>query len=60
MTYYTKQEVADILRVLDATIEGYIRKGLLPATRPAGKVLVHKKDLDAFIEAGRIPVGGRR
>jgi len=57
MKFLTKQEVADELRVSLKTITGYIQTGRLPATRPAGKVLVAREDLDGFIEGGRIMVG---
>lgn len=57
MRFLTKQEVADELRVSLKTITGYIQAGKLPATRPAGKVLIAREDLDEFIEGGRIMVG---
>ncbi|CAB4171848.1 excise, DNA binding domain, excisionase family [uncultured Caudovirales phage] len=60
MTFLTKREVADILRVSQSVVDSYIKSGNLLATKPGGRVLIDKSDLSAFLEAGRIvsgPVG---
>ncbi|MCF7741143.1 MAG: helix-turn-helix domain-containing protein [Candidatus Marinimicrobia bacterium] len=56
MKFYTKKEVADILRVSRKTVENYINAGKLKARKiggsekKAGKVLINKKDLQDFID----------
>jgi excisionase family DNA binding protein len=57
MTYYTRTEIAEILRCTNDTVNRYIKEGQLVATKPMGKILVSKDDLEAFIEAGRIVSG---
>lgn len=54
MKFLTKKEVAEILRVNERRVDQYIKRGELMATKPGGKVLVESKDLESFIEAGRI------
>lgn len=53
MRYLTKKEVAEILRVKEPTIQRYVRDGLLPSSRPAGRHLFLEEDVKAFVEGGR-------
>lgn len=57
MKFLTKKEVAEVLRVSERVVNGYISSGNLLATKPGGKVLVEQTDLEAFIEGGRIIAG---
>ena len=58
MRFLTKKEVAELLRVSERVVNGYISSGNLLATKPGGKVLVEESDLQAFIDGGRIVAGG--
>lgn len=57
MKLYTKAEAAEVLRVSPYAIAEYIKSGELVASKPAGKILIHERDLEAFLEAGRIIAG---
>ena len=56
MKFYTKREVADILRVSKKTVENYIDQGKLQAKKiggsdkKAGKVLISKEALNKFLD----------
>jgi excisionase family DNA binding protein len=51
-TFLTVAEVAPVLRVDPESVGEMCRSGRLPATKPAGRWLIHPDDLDAFIAAG--------
>ena len=56
-TYYTVNEVCEILHKNNRTIYAYIRAGLLKASKPGKKnYLIAESDLTAFIAAG-VPAG---
>jgi excisionase family DNA binding protein len=57
MRFYTKAEAAEVLRVSPFAIAQYIKNGDLVASKPAGKILIDERDLEAFVDAGRIIVG---
>lgn len=48
---FTKDEVAQILKVTPRTVHNYILRGELKAYRLAGGIRVRKSDLDAFRDA---------
>ena len=49
-TYYTPEEVADILKVRKHTVCNWLREGTLKGTKINGKIWrITDKDLEAFI-----------
>ena len=49
-TYYTPEEVADILMVRKHTVWNWLREGTLKGTKINGKIWrITDKDLEAFI-----------
>ncbi|MBS5516926.1 MAG: helix-turn-helix domain-containing protein [Christensenellales bacterium] len=49
-TYYTPEEVADILKVRKHTVWNWLREGTLKGTKINGKIWrITDKDLEAFI-----------
>lgn len=49
-TYYTPEEVADILKVRKHTVWNWLREGRLKGTKINGKIWrITDKDLEAFI-----------
>ncbi len=62
-TYYTSDEVAARLRVVDATVRKWIRQGKLPAvdlaagSRP-GPYRIKREDLEAFEAKQYRPAAG--
>ena len=49
-TYYTPEEVADILKVRKHTVWNWLREGALKGTKINGKIWrITDKDLEAFI-----------
>ena len=49
-TYYTPEEVADILTVRKHTVWNWLREGTLKGTKINGKIWrITDKDLEAFI-----------
>ena len=49
-TYYTPEEVADILKVRKHTVWNWLREGTLKGTKINGKIWrITEKDLEAFI-----------
>lgn len=49
--YLTAAEAADILRMTPIGVIRLCREGKLPATKPAGKWLISRDDLQAHLEA---------
>ena len=50
-TYYTVEEVKDILRVSLETVRRYVRSGKLPAIKLGNKYIrIEKGDLEAFLK----------
>ena len=50
-TYYTPEEVADILKVRKHTVWNWLREGTLKGTKINGKIWrITDKDLEAFIK----------
>lgn len=50
--WLTKRETAEILRVCEATVDRYIKRGHLKAIKNAGRnghVRINKESLDAYI-----------
>ncbi len=50
-TFFTPQEVADILKLEVGTVYGYVRSGRLRAVRIGNRYRIEKRDLDAFLQA---------
>ena len=49
-TYYTPEEVADILKVRKHTVWNWLREGTLKGTKINGKIWrITDKDLEAFL-----------
>ena len=49
-TYYTPEEVADILKVRKHTVWNWLREGTLKGTKINGKIWrITDKDLEAYI-----------
>ena len=49
-TYYTPEEVADILKVRKHTVWNWLREGTLKGTKINGKIWrITDKDLESFI-----------
>ena len=49
-TYYTPEEVADLLKVRKHTVWNWLREGTLKGTKINGKIWrITDKDLEAFI-----------
>jgi excisionase family DNA binding protein len=53
--FVRRREAARLLAVCESTLDGWIGRGLIPATRPPGarSVLIKRADLLAF--AGGVP-----
>ena len=50
--WLTKRETAEILRVCEATVDRYIKRGLIKAIKnpgPNGHVRINQESLDAYI-----------
>ncbi len=48
-TYLRTKEAAEYIGVCFRTMQNYIADGLIPCTKPAGRWLFKKRDLDAFL-----------
>lgn len=55
LAYLTVLEVAELARCEHKTVRRAIHLGLLPAFRPAGKLIIRERDARAWIE-GRMAV----
>ena len=55
-TYYTREELLEVLHVTDPTLNEYRRKGLIPEPikMAGGKVLYDKANVREAIESGQI------
>ena len=53
MTYYTPQEVAEILKVHRRSITRWIREGRLIAVRVGQQYRISKQDLEKFLDERR-------
>ena len=50
ITFYTVAEIAAKLRVTESTVRGYIRKGLLDASKlPDGKYRIREGDINQVL-----------
>ena len=49
-TYLRTKEAAEYIGVCFRTMQKYIADGLIPCTKPGGRWLFKKRDLDAFME----------
>ena len=49
--FYTISELALMLDCSPQNIYNYIRKGMLPAKRPAGKIVIPKRDFFKYLES---------
>lgn len=45
----TIREAAEFLRVAYRTVQRYLADGLIPYTKPAGRVLIKEQDLIDFV-----------
>lgn len=45
----TIKEAAEFLRVAYRTVQRYLADGLIPYTKPAGRVLIKEQDLIDFV-----------
>lgn len=48
--YYSCQQVAKMLGITTQTVYGYIKKGILPATRIQRKIQIKRIDLENVLE----------
>ena len=48
-TYMRSKAAADYIGVCFRTLQNYIADGRIPCTKPAGRWLFKKRDLDAFL-----------
>ena len=48
-TYMKSKEAAAYIGVCYRTMQTYISMGLIPCTKPGGRWLFKKRDLDAFL-----------
>lgn len=48
-TYLRSKEAAEYIGVSFRTLQTYIASGLIPCTKPAGRWIFKKRDLDAFL-----------
>ena len=48
-TYMKSKDAAAYIGVCFRTLQTYIASGLIPCTKPAGRWLFKKRDLDAFL-----------
>lgn len=48
-TYLRSKAAAAYLQVSFRTLQNYIAQGLIPYTKPAGRLLFKERDLDAFL-----------
>lgn len=48
-TYLRSREAAAYIGVSFRTMQNYIADGLIPCTKPCGRWLFKKRDLDAFL-----------
>jgi len=51
--WLTVKEAMVIARVSYNGLRSYIKAGRLKASKPAGKVLIQREDLNAFLNSGR-------
>ena len=59
-TYYSREELLEVLHVTDPTLNEYRKKGLIPEPiRMGGKVLYDKAKVREAIESGRLKVRQR-
>lgn len=47
--YLRSREAAEYIGVCYRTMQSYIADGIIPCTKPAGRWLFKKRDLDAFL-----------
>lgn len=47
--YMRSKQAADYIGVCFRTMQKYIAEGIIPCTKPAGRWLFRKRDLDAFL-----------
>lgn len=61
-TYYTREELLELLHVTDPTLNEYRKKGIMPepVKMAGGKVLYDKAKVREAIESGKIKVKIRR
>lgn len=53
-TYYTTEEVADMLKVNTESVRRWVRDGKLRAVKLSGKFIrISQEDLNSFVEAMR-------
>lgn len=55
-TFYTPQEVAEMLRLKVNTVYEYIRMGKLPAARFGNRYRITEQDIQQFIEHQKLIV----
>lgn len=48
--YLRTREAAEYIGVCYRTMQSYIASGIIPCTKPAGRWLFRKRDLDAFLD----------
>lgn len=48
-TYLRSKDAAEYIGVCYRTMQTYIAMGLIPCTKPGGRWLFKKRDLDAFL-----------
>lgn len=61
ITFFTVQEIAELLRITPQTVRTYIKEGKLQAKRIGRPLLVTKENLEAFLEVDLHParhIGG--
>lgn len=56
-SYYTREEMKEILHVSDPTLLSYVKKGLIPESRIiGGRVLYNKAEVREYIERNKLKV----
>ena len=51
--YMAVAAIADKMGVTPSTVRGWLRNNRLPYFKLGKRVLIHRDDLDAFIQAGK-------
>ena len=49
-TFYTAQEVADLLKIKKTTVYDLIKKNRLPSSKVGKQIRISKEDLDAYLK----------
>jgi excisionase family DNA binding protein len=57
ISYYTVDQIAELLHIHPKTIQRYIREGKLPASKIGKSWRVSGHDLSRFAEGARLPEG---